>query len=215
MQSKDPKWHKFAIGDLRKQDIPTMKTTKSAGPTKLAKLSSSATTTRIYIAGIPYKQYFQVRKLLRINIPRFQLDWIQNLSWIEKKIVEITIPEKRLTMIKTLFEKNKSSGYYILDNFDPLNPDSFNWEKETLPEDQEIILRQTLAKRLALSAATTNKASTTDELRQYAHNRGIGKSFDKLSEKSYSNDMISLGLGIPFHQFYPKPISNTISIYKY
>lgn len=215
MQSKNPKWFKFAIGDSRKQDIPTMKTTKSSGSTKQTKLSSSAETTRIYIAGIPYTQYFQVRKLLRINIPRFQIDWIQNLSWIEKKIVDITIPEKRFTMIRTLFEKNKSSGYYILDKFDPLNPDSFNWEKETLPEDQEVILRQTLAKRLALSAATTNKASTTDELRQYAHNRGIGKSFDKLSEKSHLNDMIMFGLEIPSYQFYPKPISNAISIHKY
>ena len=185
-------WQTLRIGDPGKKALPTIRTYSGTHSVKKAKSSCFETLIRVYIAGIPYSTYHQTRDLLRTKLPGFQLDWIQNLAWIEKTVIEMSIHQTHSETIKRLFEKNKSSEYYLLHNFDSLNPNSFNWEKEILPEDQELILRQNLAKRLARSAATTNKSATSDELRDYAHHRGIGGTFDKILQKStHSGSSIS------------------------
>ena len=196
-QSQKPTaWQTFKRNDVAHKDLPTIKPREANHSARNEKSSSSRSIMRIYIAGVPYSRLYKTRDLLRTKISGFQLDWIQNLSWIDRKIVEMSIHESRFLTIRKLFEKHKSSEYYLLPNFDPLDSNSFHWEKDILPEDQEAILRQNLAKRLARSAVTTSRDSTSNELRDYAHNRGIGRSFDTLLEQSNTSNENFPGLSI-------------------
>jgi len=136
----------------------------------------SVNTTAIYVSGMPYTRYTEVKRILAAEPIGVQLRHIQNLSWIDKRILEILVDinhsEKMTNRI------TKYSQFDVKARFDPLSPESFNWDDDAvLPESKLKILQKRFVVRLAGSMASTRNATTREYIVDWMRNRGLGQQF--------------------------------------
>ncbi|RPB00239.1 hypothetical protein L873DRAFT_1789164 [Choiromyces venosus 120613-1] len=132
----------------------------SCSATPLSPISKSLGTSKdkIYITGMPYSPISQVKKVLGAAPISIQLRHIRNISWIDGYILEILVDPNHVDRMKNRI--SKYSEYYVTTTFDPLSPNSFNWEGKVLPESKELILKINFVERLAASVASSSQSTT-------------------------------------------------------
>jgi len=136
----------------------------------------SVNTTAIYVSGMPYTHYAEVKRILVAEPMSVQLRHIQNLSWIDKRILEIVVDINHVEKMRNTI--TKYSQFDVKARFDPLSPESFNWNDDAfLPEFKLKILQTRFVVRLAGSMASTRNASTREYIVNWMRNRGLGQQF--------------------------------------
>ena len=136
----------------------------------------SVNTTAIYVSGMPYTRYSEVKRILAAEPIGVQLRHIQNLSWIDKRIVEILVDINHAEKMRNRIIKY--SPFDVKARFDPLSPECFNWHDDAvLPESKLKILQHTFVVRLAGSIASKRNASTREYIVDWMRNRGLGQQF--------------------------------------
>ncbi|KAG0126843.1 hypothetical protein HOY82DRAFT_542389 [Tuber indicum] len=154
---------KPGLGKVKEGDHLTRK------PLRKKRLTTS---TPLYLEGIPHIPIGEVKELLKAGPIRIQLRHIQNISWIDRRIVELLVDTNHLVHIRNRLENH--SKYKVNRSFDPLTPSSFNWEGEPLPESQEAVLKRNFVERLATSIASSTNHATRQHVISWSENRGLG-----------------------------------------
>lgn len=81
-------------------------------------------TTALYISNMSFLSIRNVKAILARDTIRIQLRHIFNLSWIDKRILELLVDSNHADQIKNRIGKH--SDYYVKSDFDPLSVDSFD-----------------------------------------------------------------------------------------
>ena len=137
----------------------------------------------IYFHGIPYLPIHDVKRLLAQKPVSIQLRHIQNVSWINRMILEILVDRNHAELMKNSISKDQD--YQVRISFDPLARTSFEWESEVSPERQEAILKADFVRRIAASVASSRSDATRRYLCDWARNRGVGKQLETALAKDY------------------------------
>ncbi|PUU76249.1 hypothetical protein B9Z19DRAFT_1066766 [Tuber borchii] len=132
----------------------------------------SIVTTALYVSGIPFMSIKDIKNILASAPINLQRRDICNLSWIDRRIVEILVNTTHAQKIKNRI--GKYSEYIVKSDFDPLSPESFHWDGNIQPESQEAILKRNFVMRLSASVGSTTKTSTRQHIIAWANHRGIG-----------------------------------------
>ena len=130
-----------------------------------------SSTTALYISNMPFLTIKNVKAILARDPICIHLRHIYNLSWIDKRILELLVDSNHADRIKNRIGKN--SDYFVKSDFDPLAPDSFNWEGQISVESKKALLKRNFAMRLA-SIGATKLESTRQCIMTWAKHRGIG-----------------------------------------
>lgn len=64
-------------------------------------------------------------------------------------------------------------------HFDQLSPNSFNWDRDILPESKELVLRRNFITRLSDSVVLSNNVSTRQHVLNSARQSGVGVPLEK------------------------------------
>lgn len=126
---------------------------------------------------MPYMSIRNVKAILAGDPIRIHLGYIFNISWIDKRILELLVDSNHADRIKNRIGKN--SEYYVKSDFDPLSADSFNWEGQISAESKNALLKRNFAMRLAASIGSTKLESTRQCIMTWAKNRGIGHQLER------------------------------------
>ncbi|KAG0128057.1 hypothetical protein HOY82DRAFT_541600 [Tuber indicum] len=164
---------KSTYSSVLRQDKPGPGTTKDGeqrtrNPLRKQRVSTSTT---LYLEGIPHIPIVEVKELLKAGPIRIQLRHIRNISWIDRRIVELLVDTNHFVHIRNRLENH--SKYKVNRTFDPLTPSSFNWEGEPLPESQEAVLKRNFVERLAASIASSTNHATRQHVISWSENRGL------------------------------------------
>jgi len=143
--------------------------------------SRATRTTAIYITGMPFMTVKKVKDILGTAPINIQLRNIGNISWIDQRIVELLVDIHHAERIKNRLQQY--SEYDVKSSFDPLSPNSFNWEGDILPESKELVLRRNFITRLSSSVASSNKVATRQHVLNWARQRGVGVQLEKELER--------------------------------
>jgi len=152
-------------------------------PLKRPATRSKSGSTAIYIRGIPYLPIHDVKRLLAQRPVSIQLRHVQNMSWINRMILEILVDRNHAELMKNSISKDQD--YQVRISFDPLARTSFEWESEVSPERQEAILKADFVRRIAASVASSRSDATRRYLCDWARNRGVGKQLETALAKDY------------------------------
>ncbi|KAG0134077.1 hypothetical protein HOY82DRAFT_537661 [Tuber indicum] len=151
--------------------------------TKSFQRKRSTTSTPLYLEGIPHIPIVEIKELLKAAPIRIQLRHIRNISWIDRRIVELLVDTNHLLHIRNRLENH--SKYKVNRSFDPLKPSSFNWEGDPLPESQEAVLKRNFVERLAASIASSTNHATRQHVMSWSQNRGLGTQLkDQLNKRA-------------------------------
>ena len=143
----------------------------------MAKLRNRpATTTALYISGIPFTTIKKVKELLGIPAIGIQLRDIGNICWIEQRVVELLVDVQHVERMKNHI--NQNSKYHVKSNFDALSPQCFNWEGDIQPESKESVLKRNFVTRLVASVRSSNRDSTRRQIMNWASNRALGQQLE-------------------------------------
>jgi len=112
----------------------------------------------IYVAGISFMTIKEVKAILTASPIGIQSRHMQNISWIEQRMLEILVDRNHVERVKNRI--TNFSNYRIRTSFNPLSRDSFHWDKSVRPESQGRILQGNFITRLADSVAATSLIST-------------------------------------------------------
>ena len=141
---------------------------------------------------------------------RIQLRQIYNISWIDKRILELLVDSNHADRIKNRIGKH--SEYYVKSDFDPLSADSFDWEGKISPESQNAVLKRNFAMRLAALIGSTKLDSTRQYIMAWAKNRGIGQQLEHQLQKAAivipTHDRNSTSLPLPNDSLLPRCPTN-------
>ncbi|PUU78236.1 hypothetical protein B9Z19DRAFT_1065196 [Tuber borchii] len=160
----------------------------------------SIVTTALYVSGIPFMTIKDIKNILASAPINLQRRDICNLSWIDRRIVEILVNTTHAQKIKNRI--GKYSEYIVKSDFDPLSPESFHWDGNIQPESQEAILKRNFVMRLSASVGSTTKTSTRQHIIAWANHRGIGPHlqqelnkqgiiFNAENETAFGNDALN------------------------
>lgn len=114
-----------------------------------------------------------------------------NLSWINNDILEIVVLSSYTTKLKEKI--SIISSLSVLENFDPLNPKSYNPDIEQSNVKYDAMrksLRRAMIKRLAHSSNDSSNSKTKDYIRDWIGKRGWSNEFKvqlTKSRNSYAN----------------------------
>ena len=175
--------------------------------------NSKSSTTALYISNMPFLTIKNVKAILAGDPIRIHLRYIYNLSWIDKQILELLVDSNHADRIKNRIGKN--SEYFVKSDFDPLAPDSFNWEGQISVESKKALLKRNFATRLAASIGATKLESTRQCIMTWAKHRGIGPQVEYQLQKegiviSSSSGNPATSLASDDHQF-PKAATDSKS----
>ncbi|KAG0123151.1 hypothetical protein HOY82DRAFT_544347 [Tuber indicum] len=181
---------------LERQDLATAEEPehRSIKPSRKTRIMTS---TALYLEGIPHLPIVKVKELLKATPIRIQLRHIRNISWIDRRVIELLVDTNHSVHIRNRLEIH--SKYNFNRSFDPLSPSSFNWEGEPLPELQEAILKRNFVERLATSIASSSSSETRQHVMNWSQNRGLGTQLEaqlkkhgiKISESSTTKNSIN------------------------
>ncbi|KAG0122327.1 hypothetical protein HOY82DRAFT_544404 [Tuber indicum] len=161
----------YHIMTLDRQDLATIEEPEHGSiiPSGKARIMPSTT---LYLEGILYIPIVKVKEVLKATTIRIHLHHIQNISWIDGRVIELLVDTNHSVHIRNRLENH--SKYKLNRSFDPLSPSSFNWEGEPLPESQEAILKRNFVERLATSIASSSSNATHQHVMNWSQNRGLG-----------------------------------------
>jgi hypothetical protein len=125
--------------------------------------------------------YSEVKHILGREPIGIQLRDIRNMSWIEKRILEILVDVNHAQRMRHRI--GTYSNYHIKTRFDPLSSDSFNWEEGLLPEAKMKILQRNFVTRLSTSMSSTNDPCSRQFIVDFVRNRGLGQQLEKEVER--------------------------------
>jgi hypothetical protein len=134
--------------------------------------------TALYVEGIPHLPIREVKQLLAAAPVRIQLRHVRNVSWIDRRLVELLVDSNHLVKMQNRI--NNYSKYQVKTAFDPLSPRSFSWKGDILPESQESMLKNNFVERLGASVAASSNTATREHIMCWARNRGLGPQLEKL-----------------------------------
>ncbi|KAG0127732.1 hypothetical protein HOY82DRAFT_541774 [Tuber indicum] len=175
---------KLTYSSVLRQDKRDLNITKEGGQLrkKASQRKRVTTSTSLYLEGIPHIPIVEVKELLKAAPIRIQLRHIRNISWIDRRIVELLVDTNHLLHIRNRLENH--SKYKVNRSFDPLKPSSFNWEGNPLPESQEAVLKRNFVERLAASIASSTNHATRQHVMSWSQNRGLGTQLkDQLNKR--------------------------------
>jgi len=115
----------------------------------------------------------EVKAILTASPIGIQSRHMQNISWIEQRMLEILVDRNHVERVKNRI--TNFSNYRIRTSFNPLSPDSFHWDESVRPESQGRILQRNFITRLADSVAATSLISTRQHIMDWVNNRGLGQ----------------------------------------
>jgi hypothetical protein len=138
--------------------------------------------------------YSELKQILRAAPIGIQLRHIRNMSWIEKRIIEILVDVRHVQAMRNRI--SLYSDYMVKTRFDPLSSDCFNWEEGILPESKIRILQTNFVSRLSTSLAQTSDHYSKQCISDFVRNRGLGQQF----ERELKRKGISLPSTAPLHE---------------
>ena len=132
---------------------------------------NSSSSTAIYLAGMPEQEFHLIKQTFREAPISLHLGYIRNLSFIDGRILEILVDTNHVETMRNRLRKY--SPYKVRNSFDPLSPESFDWEGDIVETSKVALLKRKLVARLAVSIASTNKPLMRNHIMGWATNRGV------------------------------------------